>query len=467
MRPIIIIPIAMVLLELLSTLAISSSIKNFKKDFGAKGDGISDDSEAWSRVITHYNLHKGGTLIVPEGIYRVGAQKTNWNSRKDVNYSSPKYNTTLSEIDGLLIQGTLKGGKIVSIFKYLSGIKYGFFNPDTGTQGLDVTLSSHASPGTFLTLGWDCKNVIIKNLELDGNFSEANYKAAPKDMKGPDLTYSGIASYMARNVVIENVYAHHFGLDGIYIQTPREKLTPGKFHTTLSKVRSEYNGRQGLSFTVGSNLKVINSSFKYTGMGGIRISPCANVDIENHDNTGAPLANSIFENCIISSNQGGSGSVNIAGKVDNIHFKNCVIDAGPKIKDTNRIYSVQMNFSPSRNVSFDNCKLTGVFLMYQPGKKMDDDGFTLLKNCTITDNNVSNDIPETQPLIDVYDQIKFDNCTFFVSPKRKFIRSSTFSKTELSDAEDVTFKNCKVMNLKTRKTIPDIKARVTSNIKFR
>ena len=441
--------------------------KNFKIDFGAKGDGTSDDSEAWHRAIQYFNEEKQGKLYIPEGTYRVGRQIIDQNPSNNISYATPAFKSTLSNIDGLTIEGELKNGKLVSVFKYIDNLKYGFFDPSTGSPSADVSSESYAEAGAFLLLSWSCSNVIIKNLELDGNSTHAIYNPAPKGKRGPDLGYIGISSYGAKNVLIENIYVHHFGLDGIYIQTPRQTLSAGKYHARLNKIKSEYNGRQGLSFTVGTNLYVSNSTFQHTGMAGIRISPCANVDVENHDKTGAPLSNSVFENCIIANNQGGGGSLNIAGKVDSLLFKNCTIDAGEKTKNTNRIYAVQMNFSPSRNVTFDGCNLNGVFLMYQKGKKMDDQGFTLLTNCTITDNNFSNKIPATQPLIDVYDRIKFDNCKFFINQNRKFIRSSVYNKNSRTLTDDVILEGCTIMDLTTKKNISGIQSRITPNIKLR
>ncbi len=426
---------------------------DFKKDFGAIGDGNADDSKAWSEAIAYFNKEKSGVLNVPAGVYRIGKQKVNQDPKDGIVYASLVYgHLTLFEIDGLVIQGEVdKSGKPLSIFKYLDGVKYGYFNPVDGDKPIDVSKDAQAIGGVVLSLAWNCKNITIKNLELDGNFPKGTYYPAPSGKEGSQLVFLGISSYGARNLLIENVYAHHFGLDGFYIETPRDTLPEGKFHTVLSNCRSEYNGRQGLSFTVGTGLKVSKSSFRFTGMGGIRIAPGANVDIENHDNTGAPLSNSLFEDCVISSNKGGSGSVNLAGKVNNITFRKCTLDAGDMIEGTNRAYAIQMNFSPSRNVTFDQCIVRGVFLMYQQGgKKMDVDGKTVFKDCTFKDNLPLIPSKTKQPLIDMYDEIEFDNCRFYVHPDRLLFRSSPVNNSDNKE-QTVLLKKCKVYNLKTGK----------------
>lgn len=428
-------------------------VLDFKNDFMARGDGVSDDSKSWSDAMAYFNKVKSGTLIIPEGVYRIGKQVINDNPSDGIPYATLEYgDLTLSGIDGLTIQGKVsKDGKPLSIFKYHDNIKYGYFNPDNGGKPLDVNKDSQAIGGAIFTLGWNCKNITIKDLELDGNITNGIYNPAPAGKKGVDIIFIGLSSYGAENLLIQNVYVHHFGLDGFYIQTSREILPEGKFHTVMENCRSEYNGRQGLSFTVGSGLKVINSKFLYTGMGGIRISPGANIDIENHDKSGAPLSNSLFKDCIISSNKGGSGSVNLAGKVDNIRFSNCTIDAGDMVSGTNRFYAVQMNFSPSRNVTFDDCTIRGVFLMYQKGnKKMDEEGKTILNNCIIKDNLPITETKIQQPLIDIYDKIEFNNCKFYVHPARQLFRSTPLAKDD-QHVNAVQIRKGKVYNLKTGK----------------
>jgi hypothetical protein len=443
--------------------------KNFKTDFGAKGDGASDDSEAWSRAVKYFNEKGGGKLNIPKGIYRVGTQVFDKDSANKIAFARPKFSDVFNGIDNLQIVGTVgKNGKITSVFKFHDGIKYGFFNPVTGEKPKGTGVDTQASLGGLMTFSHSCKNIVVKNLELDGNIPKGTYYAPPTGMRGPDLVFIGIVSYGARNLLIENVYTHHFGLDGLYIQTPREALADGKYYTTLSKCRSEYNGRQGLSYTVGSHLKVINSSFKFTGMGGIRIAPGANVDIENQDKTHKALSEILFENCVISANKGGSGSVNIAGNVDNIVFKNCMINAGKKIPGTNRFYAVQMNFSPSRNVSFEQCELTGSFLMYRKDKVMDAEGTTRFTDCVIKDNSILGDAQSKQPLLDIYDNAVFENCTFHINESRKLVQSSTtlLRSNARAISTPVIFKGCKVVDLKTKRVFKDEAKFESARVKF-
>jgi hypothetical protein len=54
------------------------SITKSLKDFGAKGDGVSDDMPAFLQASQFFNDRKGnGTLTIPSGIYMVNTQMVN------------------------------------------------------------------------------------------------------------------------------------------------------------------------------------------------------------------------------------------------------------------------------------------------------------------------------------------------------------------------------------------------------
>lgn len=459
---------------LVSSVGWGTNTYNLKTDFGAKGDGKTDDSKALADAIKELNKVKTGKLIIPKGVYRIGAQKIDTLVGNNLPYASPLYPYTLNDLNGVSIVGeTDKTGKSLSVFKLLDNLHYGFFNMASGDAPPSTTIDYQANCGAVFSLGWTCKNVTIKDLELDGNLSKTIYQVAPKGKRSYDLLYIGISSYGGTNIILDNIYVHHFGLDGIYVRNGKELQEGASFNFFINNSRSEYNGRQGLSFTAGHHLKVSKSSFKYTGMGGIRISPCANVDIENHDRWEGVLSNIVFEECHIADNKGGSGSLHIAGKVDNILFKDCIIEAGKMVEGTNRIYAISMQFSPSRNVKFDNCQINGAFGMTQKGKKMEESGKTIFEKCVFNDN-LRNDYPDDKIaiLLDVYDYVYFNKCTFYLHPKRSLIRSYPSYEGDNRDGVN-EFVNCIVYNQLTgkrsKKTLDNLPSRylVRSNGLFK
>ena len=87
---------------------------------------------------------------------------------------------------------------------------------------------------------------------------------------------------------------------------------------TLIRVRSEYNGRRGLSWTGGNGLTAIDRQFNHTGRGALSSSPAAGIDIEAEDGV---VRNGLFINCEVINNVGpGMGRI---GDSADITFQRC------------------------------------------------------------------------------------------------------------------------------------------------
>ncbi len=109
---------------------------NLKKDFGAKGDGKTDDHEAFRRAARFINNRKGNVkLVIPNGTYLVGKKldRPLHLGRKfwyDENFDVP------DSIDLFRIKNssniTIEGGSS-TLLKVHDGVKFGSFDPFTGT----------------------------------------------------------------------------------------------------------------------------------------------------------------------------------------------------------------------------------------------------------------------------------------------------------------------------------------------
>jgi len=65
--------------------AAQKNITKSIKDFGAKGDGHSDDQDAFVKASIFFNERKGnGKLVIPKGIYIVGRQTFSGNGQKNI-----------------------------------------------------------------------------------------------------------------------------------------------------------------------------------------------------------------------------------------------------------------------------------------------------------------------------------------------------------------------------------------------
>ena len=435
-------------------------VKRLKADFNAVGDGVANDSKAWADAINFFNGKKNGTLIIEKGTYLIGEQTVDTDINNNVRFANLKYPAVLRNATDIKIVGEAdkKSGKPVSVLKYMDGLYYGYFNPQTRKDALVTNLDSEANLGVIINLNTGCNNIKIENLELDGNFDHQNYIPVPKGVKrGADVGHYGITSFGASGLVIENVFTHHFALDGIYIQTQREVLPEGKYHVIVRKCISDYNGRQGLSFTVGSSILMQDSEFKNTGKGRIRISPAANIDIENHDPSGEALRNITIDNCLVTGNFGGTGSINIAGKVENVVINNSVIDVGERKKGEHSGFSITSIFSPDENLLVKNSKIRGKLLLYSKDRGTQSNGKATFTNCEIIDSDLSEKIPEDQVFIDTHEDFEFKNCKFYVNTDRNILRVRDNGGKVLNESTRGVFQRSNVYHQNSKKKFSNMK----------
>lgn len=410
-------------------------VMDFQKDFGAKGDGYTDDSKAWSDAINYLSGKKNIELFIPKGTYIIGKQVPA--KAKKAFFSA--YTQKLSNAHNISIIGEVDAsGKIRSKFKYQDGIYFGYFLPN-GKPADKMQDQFVAELSDFIRIERGSKNISIKNIEIDGNLGKAQLGT----QKRHNLQFIGIYVNGSENTLLENIYTHHMGLDGVYIRAPYNGKSE---NVVLNNVISEYNGRQGLSFTSGQGLRVYNSKFRYTGKGGLSLSPSANVDIENHAGPGLYLTDILFDNCELYDNAGGSGSLNLAGKIKNFKVTNSTIAT------TNWI-AIQGNYTSSRDFTFENCEILGTieFQINSPKPKIGNE-ITRFINCTISDNKNNKEVGRNRSLINVFDNVSFENCTFYIWHSRKLIRSY---KNGAADKKKigVQFTNSSFYDLDTKKTI--------------
>jgi len=238
--------------------------------FGAKGDGKTNDTEAFLKAAAFFNTRGGnGTLTIPKGIYIVGRQTF---SNGDVN----KYAYTgtdilaFKNINNLIIKGT-KG----AIIKYADSLKLGSFDPLSGkvfnnNDQVRPLIKYAGVIGSCISLS-NCKNITVTTLFLDGNNKSIQFGGRYGDL-GIQLMHVGIYIKDSRSILIDHINTSYFGLDGMMIGN---KLSNLPDDIKLSNVICEYNCRQGLSWVGGNSLVVKNCQFNHTGRIGYYSAPGA------------------------------------------------------------------------------------------------------------------------------------------------------------------------------------------------
>ena len=282
--------------------------KNIKSDFGAAGNGKTNDNDAFGRAAAYFN-HRGGNgrLVIPKGIYIVGKQV-----RGTDNLFDPQYVLALRNVVHLAIDGD--GAKL----KYIDSLYYGSFDPVTlkPFQPTGYFTDHHyaAYIGTCVDIE-SCSDVTVTGLELDGNNRAFKIGGSWGDA-GIQLNHIGVGIWSSKDITIDRLHIHHFGQDGI--ETGTHDSLPQ--HLVIKNTVCEYNFRQGLSWIGGNGILVSNCAFNHTGRGRLYTAPGAGLDIESE---WSPCKFGVFNNCEFTDNSG-CGMVADSGPTSDMQFSNCL-----------------------------------------------------------------------------------------------------------------------------------------------
>lgn len=280
--------------------------KDLKKDFGAVGDGLADDQDAFHRAASFFNERAKtpagaarAVLYLPAGTYRVGTP-------------GPGSLASLLVLQGCHNLTVAGADSAHTIIRYADGLRYGTFDPATHVPTDPAT--AYATPaggvggGTAIELR-GCDNVEVRDLALDGNSAHLLVGGHWGDT-GIQLSHDGLFVSDSRRVQLRRLAVHHFGRDGLQVLNHLAKGLddPQLEGIVLENARFDYNGRQGLSITGANGLRATNCSFSHTGR--VRLAalgkplfsnPGAGIDIEPE---GGVVAHVLLESCRLVDNAG-------------------------------------------------------------------------------------------------------------------------------------------------------------------
>lgn len=292
---------------------------DLQKDCGAKGDGVSNDTDAFQKAAAMIQEAGGGTLVIPKATYIVGRQTHEPGKHPYYRYE-PIFEA--KDLDGLVIEGN------GAVIRLASGLRFGSFDKETGEpyEPSSMPFLDHAyrvGVGNMIFVTGS-KNVEIRDLELDGNVSELIIGGQWGDT-GRQIEAYGLRLFNNTDVTVERVHSHHHALDGIIIGWRNLKESDPPTPHTLRGCVFEYNGRQGLSWVGGRGLKVYRSKFNHTQRATNQgepfgSAPGAGLDIEAEDSI---CRDGYFEDCEFLNN-GGCGVVADSGDGGHTRFVRCL-----------------------------------------------------------------------------------------------------------------------------------------------
>lgn len=329
--------------------------------FGAKGDGRTNDSEAFAAMSARVNAAGGGTIELRPATYIVGRQRRG-PEREGVAFAPFDIIRLANCRRPIVINGN--GARL----RAAPDLLYGRFDPTSGKPLADparLQLTHRAVPYFGMIFIENCSgSVVVRDIELDGNLQ--SLRPGGRSAKGGWQAAGTGVRLMGNSGTerLERVRTHHHPQDGLMLNaSPRRTGT-----TTCIDVISDSNGRQGCSITGGRNYAFQRCKFTRTGRAGLGGAPGAGVDIEAES---SPIRNVSFSDCEFSDNHG-FGLVSGLGDSADIIAENCRFigttnlaawPESPGMRFSNCVFVGSVNHlfgssDPSRAGQFVDCTFT-------------------------------------------------------------------------------------------------------------
>ena len=364
------------------------------EDFGAKGDGATNDTQAFAALSASLNQQGGGTISLTRGrTYIIGVQQRGgrygWTPVPVLELKS------LSK--PLIILGN--GARI----RCAQGLRYGTFDLATDApvhhRMPNLHVADVATPYRAMIYVSGCSGPVdVRDVELDGNVERLRIGGQYGDV-GWQIPAIGIL--LERNSgpeTIENVLSHHHAQDGAMVIGADARTGRGR----VSRLVCRYNGRQGLSLTAGRGYDFADCEFSHTGRSAIVSPPAAGVDIEAE---ARPIRDVAFTRCKFVDNSG-VGMVADSGDSADARFTDCQF-----------VGATSWSAWPRKpGFRFDRCTFVGSVVHPFPSADP-------ARACRFTDCRFTDD-PKLSPTSKVYlgggpivnmaesDNVLFDRCRF-------------------------------------------------------
>lgn len=288
-------------------------VRSFRpEDFGARGDGRSDDTGAFAAMAAAVARAGGGEVVLRRATYRVGRQGPGGGAEWAY---QPAPVLSFDGLAGpLAIRG--EGARLLAA----AALRYGTWDRRTG-RAVRRAMPNYqrgewASPYRAMVHVARVRGAVeIEGLELDGNLPGLQL-GGPWGDTGHQIPAFGLfLEDNAGGEIVRDVRSRRHGQDGIIVAASARRNT----RTRLERVACEENGRQGVSIVSGRGFDVVDCAFTRTGRGALASSPGAGVDIESER---SPIRDLAFTRCRFEDNVG-AGMVADSGDSADASFREC------------------------------------------------------------------------------------------------------------------------------------------------
>lgn len=418
------------------------------EDFGARGDGASDDTPAFQALGKAVSDRGGGTIVLRRGaIYRIGRQTAGANG-------SAAYlvqpNLQIVGADGVAIIGN------GATLKLNDGLHYGSFDPATGQRfdppkGKFTDLRYGAAIGGLIEIR-SSRDIRITGLTLDGNVDRL--VVGGRWETDIQLHADGLRLIDVSEVTVADLVTRNNGLDGVYLRGRGHKSAQdAPDNIRLRNVRCARNGRQGMSIVGGAALSFEDCTFADTGQGPIKSAPGAGVDIEPN---GTDWASAIsFDRCSFTNNVG-VGLLAAAGASQDIAVRGCTFWQGFAPRAGVDRGSNDAFWLDKQGVKISDCRVHGTVTHLAPGSEVSGTSFDdavhpvhgrsaqtrpyLLANVcgTFTDCRLAISGDNNQGLVYATRSVTFRRCTMLYAGVLSSNKAAAFLGSAAT-LQDVTF----------------------------
>ncbi|WP_133032098.1 MULTISPECIES: right-handed parallel beta-helix repeat-containing protein [unclassified Sphingomonas] len=368
------------------------------EEFGAKGDGVTNDSAAMARLSTAVRLYGGGTVEFRRTTYVVGAQGLQVQGA----FAFPP--RELLTFVGCSLPLHLKGNGARLLCE--PGLRFGVFRDgEPFKHAMPYLGPGVASPYNSMILVEGCTAAVrISDLDLEGPGDRIMVGGQYGDTGWQILSTGLILRNNAGSEIVERVHTHSHCQDGMMIDGV-DADTPG-VERSLVRVTADSNGRQGCSIVGGRGYRFTGCSFTRSARGSIKSAPGAGVDIEAEGKK--HVRDLAFSKCLFSDN-GGCGMVADSGDTERVRFENCTF-----------IGTVNWSAWPSKPFfKFEDCTFVGAMTRAFGDSTVA--RATTFARCTFDDDPARSPTREvfgggdaTAPMVNLGNNqnVSFDKCRF-------------------------------------------------------